>query len=103
MYKVVRVYQGNKTVTTAGTQVALTSSQIVTPKVVIQAKPGNTGNIFVGTADVSSSDYGVVLAPGASTTLVASHIETGESGLDLTSIWVDAAVNGEGVTFLYLA
>jgi len=87
---------GGKDVATAGTAVALASSTDCRV-LVIQAKPGNTGNIYVGDSGVSSSAYGFVLTAGESIPLVAP---TGTK-LDIAEHFIDSDNNGEGVTFMY--
>lgn len=85
---------GVKTVTTAGTDVALASSLGV-KWVVIQAQTDNTGVIAVGASGVDATvatGTGVALAAGESITL---PIE------DLANIYIDSTVNGEGVRYTY--
>ena len=88
--------QGGKNVTTAATPLALAAS---TPcrAVVITARPGNTGKIAVGFSNAvratAAAELGLVLAAGASVALAVT---------DLSLLFVDATVNGEGVSFTYL-
>jgi len=87
---------GRKVVTTAGTSVALATS---TPcrEVTITALGTNTGTLVVGGTTVVASAgtrRGVALAAGASLTLQID---------DLADIYIDSTVNGEGVSYLYLA
>jgi hypothetical protein len=84
------VGSGNKTVTTAGTQVQLAST---TPcrKVNITAKLANTGVIWVGDLNVAAGS-GKPLVP-----LQDIEIEVD----DLADIWIDASADNQGVTFLY--
>ena len=83
------IYSGNKNVTTAGTQLALATTQAV-KGVVIKAKAANTGVIYVGASDVSSTT-GFALAAGESITLDID---------DLATVYIDSSVNGEGVTYI---
>jgi len=83
------IYNGQKNVTTAGTRVALASSQAVV-SVSIKAKITNTGYIYVGNATVSSSN-GFLLMAGESISLDIS---------DLATVYLDSSVNGEGVYYL---
>lgn len=87
--------QGAKAVAAAGTAEALSTTTDVRG-VLIQAKPGNTGDIYVGDLGVSSSSYGFLLEPGDSVPL-----STQLTKQDLADIFIDADLNGEGVTFLY--
>lgn len=83
---------GVKNVTTAGTAVQLattTSSTTVT----IRSKAANTGLIYVGTVSVSSSN-GFQLSPSESVSLDIDN---------LSKIYIDAAVSGNGVTYIYLS
>jgi hypothetical protein len=85
------MYGGKTTVTTAGTRVVLASSQAITKGVWVRALDANTGLIYVGTSSVSSTAAGTRLAPGESIWIDIAN---------LTTVNVDAAVNGEGVTYL---
>ncbi len=86
---------GQKIVTAAGTAEALASSRQVSSGVMIKALPTNTGLVYVGQVggDVSSAN-GMPLSAGD----VVVLINVG----NLAEIWVDSAVNGEGVAWLLL-
>jgi len=80
----------SKTVTTAGTQVALAASTSCS-RVIITALVTNTGVIWVGGSDVAAG-VGKPLVP----------LQDIEIRVDnLADIWIDSTVNGEGVSFLY--
>lgn len=81
---------GSKDVTTAGTRVALAST---TPckTVFIKANADNTGLIFVGGVTVDSAT-GIPLSAG-------EHVELDIA--NLATVYIDSAVNGEGVGFTY--
>lgn len=81
---------GSKDVTTAGSRVALASSTSC-KKVHIQAKIANTGSIYVGGSTIATG-RGVELLPLATITLTIS---------DLSLVYIDASVSGEGITFIY--
>lgn len=88
------IFHGVKTVTTAGTDVALSTS-VSAKWVVIQAQTDNTGIIAVGASGVDATvatGTGVALAAGESLTIPAE---------DLGSIFVDATVSGDGVRYTY--
>lgn len=89
---VTSIGNGAKDVTTAGSAVALAGSTAC-KKVFISSKDTNTGKIFIGGSDVSASS-GCFIYPGGSITLEISN---------LSSVYIDSAVNGEGVQFTYLA
>lgn len=81
---------GHKTVTTAGTEVALTTSKSLKSGVMIKALAANTGIIYVGLNPVTSST-GFELSAGESV-----FLEIHNSSL----IYIDASVNGEGVSYI---
>jgi len=86
---------GNKSVTTAGTAVVLSTS-IASKKVTITANINNSGIICVGASTVVANQTGrrgTPLFPGDSLSLEISNV-----GL----IYIDATVNGDGVTYTYL-
>ncbi len=85
------VDSGNKNVTAAGTAVPLSSTSIPCQAVDVSAKRTNAGIIYVGGSGVSSSN-GRWLYPGDAVSL---NIR------DVNATYIDAAVSGEGVTFLY--
>lgn len=88
---------GAKNVTAAGTAERLSSSSISARLVDIQAKFSNTDNVFVGDSSVGSG-VGTTLSPGASTSLGTLQRWF---VLDLNEIWINSAVDGEGVIFNY--
>lgn len=85
---------GVKTVTTAGTDVALAGSTNA-KYATIQAQTDNTGYIAVGASGVDATEAtgtGILLASGESVTVLCE---------DLASIYIDATVSGEGVRYVY--
>lgn len=78
------VYTGSKTVSSAGTPVALAASQALTKGVRVRAKDANTGLIYIGT---STGDR---LSPGEPYWIDINNLAT---------VMIDAAVSGEGVTY----
>lgn len=89
------IYSGQKTVTAAGTAERLSSGLVVNGPLMVKAKPANSGNIYIGnvSGDVEASN-GMILEPGE--VIIFNHVG------DLREIWIDAAVNGEGVAWLIL-
>ena len=83
---------GAKTVAVAGTAEAMVGASQRVKSVVIIAKSGNTNQVYVGGSDVDSATNGG-LAAGESITVEAV------AWLDLADIYLDVAVNGEGVDF----
>jgi len=86
---------GQKTVTTAGTEVALGNQQIGAP-LMVKALPTNTGLVYVG-----ESSGGVSSSTGMP--LDAGEVVIFEFVGQLGALWVDSAVNGEGVAWLALS
>jgi hypothetical protein len=89
------VISGQKTVTTAGTAVALGTESIQGP-LMVKALPANTGYIYIGndgSGDVSSSNG---LALDAGEAVVFDWVGS------LGTLIIDATVNGEGVAWLRL-
>ena len=84
------VYHGKTTVTTAGTQVTLTTTQTIVTGVTVKAGSTNTDLIYVGASGVSSTD-GLELNQNEQVFIAID---------DLTTVWVDSAVNGEHVTWI---
>ncbi|MNS68125.1 hypothetical protein D3C71_1182930 [compost metagenome] len=78
-------------VTTAGNRVQLPN--IPCREVTVIAKRGNTGYIYLGGSDVSSTVYGVELAAKESYTFMVSNANL---------IYVNANVSGEGVSYIVL-
>jgi hypothetical protein len=87
-----------KTVTAAGTAEALSSDSVVASSLMIRAMKANTGAVFIGHYGVSSADNDGL---EASDTLSWDG-DLDVTGLDLADIYVDAAVNGEGVNIWYV-
>lgn len=90
-------YSGQKTVTTAGTEVALAASGDPECSVQVKALTTNTGLVYVGNAGdgTVSSSTGFPLSAGES--VVFGYVA------HLTDILVDSAVNGEGVAWIVLS
>lgn len=77
------------TVTTAGTRVALAASTTI-KSVTVKASVSNAGIVYVGNATVAASN-GFELAAGDSVSLDIS---------DLATVFVDASINSQIVTFI---
>lgn len=85
---------GRKTVTSAGSAVALGSATVL-KKITIQALGANTDFIAVGASTVvaaSGTERGILLGP------YQSVVFTND---DLADIFIDSIVSGEGVSFFY--
>lgn len=87
---------GRKVVTTAGTRVQLSTTAVKCRSVAITAETDNTGVITVGGSTVVgalATRQGTPLAAGATTSFDIN---------DLSLIYIDTTVNGDGVTYTYL-
>lgn len=88
--------QGSQSVAAAGTPVALAAVSTLCKLVVVTARSGNTKNIAYGWSNAvratAGTEIGGVLTPGVSVALPAT---------DLHNLFIDATVNGEGVSYTY--
>jgi len=86
---------GRKTVTKAGTAEKLVDTPTSCRWVIIIAEEDNTGTIVVGTSTVvatKATRRGAPLNAGDSIMILID---------DLSKIYIDSTVDGEGVTFIY--
>lgn len=90
---------GEQSVTAAGTAEALSATSVECIWVIITAKAANTGSVYFGGSTVDAT-RGTPLLPGESAGIPGI---TPYNLYDLALIYVDAAVNGEGVTFTYFS
>lgn len=94
------IVDGRKVVAAAGTREQLSAVSVGFERLIITAETDNTGVVVIGTTTVVAAVLtrrGVPLAAGASLTLDASEDGSG----DMSAIWLDSMVTGDGVTFLY--
>lgn len=94
------------TVTTSGTQVRLSTSDLLVHTAIVQAEHDNTGYIVVGGADVDYAtglgiSLGVPAADGTPPSVVFSSSRPGSREVNLADIWIDAETNGDGVKVMY--
>lgn len=91
-------------VTVASTAVpeALSDTQILTPGASIQAPATNTGNIRVGNSAVATT-YAGELRPGEAMEITGPLIRGIEEEFDLSKVFIDVDVNGEGAIIAYWA
>ena len=83
-------------VTTAGTRVQLTASDVPCKAVLICAKKAagaNTGNVYIGNSGVSSSNA-IPWAPGS---IIEWEVD------NVNKLWVDAATNGDAIVYQPIA
>ncbi len=86
---------GQKTVTTAGTAVVMGSARIEGP-VMIKALDTNTGIVALGNDGAGDVTVSNGLRLSAGETVVFSWVGS------LAELWLDSAVNGEGVSWIQL-
>lgn len=91
----------NVTVTTAGTRVQASSTELWVKKAIIRSDAGNTGNLFIGTVTVSST-VGLHMEP-ADPPIVLGDLEIGgkDDFFNLEDLYVDASANAQKLTILY--
>lgn len=82
------VFSGQTSVTTPGVRVQL--PDVPCRAATLCARPSNTGNVFVG-AELVNSANGYIRSPGASLDLAIDN---------LRRLYIDAAVAGEGISWL---
>jgi hypothetical protein len=90
-----QIGDGRKTVTTAGTRVALAASTGAT-QVLITALDANTGVVVVGGSTVVASASTRQGTPLWARDSIALEVD------DLADVYIDSTVNGEGVSFTYV-
>jgi hypothetical protein len=97
---------GATSVTASGVAVPLSATALTVSQVLIQAKPGNTGPIFVGDSLVCYSGVsGGIQIKTPTTNIAEPPIELKGTGvgntIDLNKIYVNAVSGLPGVNFLY--
>lgn len=91
----------NKTVTTAGTPVRLSSANLIVLSATVQALHSNTGRVCVGgSAVLVSTNTGSCLSADQALALLPNGTPGGQK-FDLSAFWLDSAVNAEGVSITY--
>lgn len=86
------VVGNGKTTTTAGVAVQIASSTSIA-SVTLRALSSNTGKVYVGNSTVTALN-GFQLAADETVSIDINN---------LNKVYIDVAVNGEGVTYIYLA
>jgi len=90
------IISGQKTVTTAGTEVAL-GSQVINCALMVKALPANTGYIYLGKIADGTVSSSTGLALSAGDVVVFDWVG------NLSNIMIDSSVNGEGVSWIMLS
>ncbi len=88
------IYNLAASTTAAGTKKQVSATAYGSQYVVVTAKPGNTGLVYVGGADVSSSLWLFRLAPASACMIPIDRVDR---------LWYDVSVNSEGIQAGYLA
>jgi hypothetical protein len=89
------VRDGRKTVAIAGTAERLVSSNTPCRRVEITALPGNSDTVVIGNSTVVAAEATRRGMPVQPTQTVTLEVE------DLYALYIDAMVNGEGVSYAY--
>lgn len=89
--------QGGKNVAVPATPEKLIGVETKCRMVAVTARPGNTGPVAYGMGNAvratAGAEIGALLAAGGSVSLPVA---------DVSLVWIDAKVAGEGVSFTYL-
>lgn len=89
-------------VTNAAAATRLTTIDIKTPSVLIQAERSNTGYVYIGDSALSTTNYGSDLASGDSVSYKAPELGMASTGISLKDIWHLSSQTGDGVSVTYL-
>ena len=92
------IKQLEKDVTTGGTAEALAATGTKAAWVLVQAKTGNLGQVYLGDLNISATTRGVEL--DALQSFLFPAMQGNE--YNLADIFVDVGTDGEGVTVLYM-
>lgn len=90
------------TITTAGTRVQVSATQLLATSVIFQSDPLNTGKVYIGDSAVTSVN-GLALAAGESCSITPEAVRGNFTDIDLSDIWVDSSVNANVVRVSYLS
>jgi len=102
---VAQLRSGVVTVTTAGTAVRMSATDLFVKKLIVRPAAANTGNIYIGNngAGTVGISTGMHLEPADGPSVVGDvEIAGREDSINLKDVWVNSSVNGEQLTYLYL-
>jgi len=91
-----------KVTVTAGTELALSATKVLAKGLIIKALPANTDEVYVGAAGVSATS-GFVLEAGEQIDYAQVLGLSPDDTIDLSKIYVDSAVDAEGISAVYLS
>jgi hypothetical protein len=95
---------GVVTVTTAGTAVRMSSTDLYVKKLIVRPAAANTGNIFLGNDGAGDVAIGTGLEfepADPAITLGDLEINGREDSFNLKDLFVDSSVNGEKLSYIY--
>jgi len=93
-----RMDAGSTNLTSAGSAQIIDDSPSAIVFITIQAKPGNTGDIYIGVSDVSSSN-GWTLQPGESKDLDFDPLGAGQS-ITFDQLFFDGATTNDDIEWI---
>ena len=96
----VQMGQGTKTITTAGTPLALTGTSQLVTTLFICGDSNNTGKVVVGATPVATAgaQQGIVLAAGSCASIYTTNPN---NAFDISLIKADVTVNAEEVSYFW--
>ena len=86
----------------AGTAQALSAGSVIAQTVILNAKTGNTGLIYVGDSDVSATNAAFSLAAGESIIVPMSEMSGGNTDTDLKDWYFDGGTTNDDLLVGYL-
>jgi len=89
------------TLTTAGTSQRLVAAPNLVLTTTISASPSNSGYIYVGDSNVSSTRYAARLAAGEFVVIDGPSAEGGSDSFDLYDIYIDGSASSDKVMVAY--
>lgn len=92
---------GTKTITTAGTALALTSSSQYVTTLFVCGDSNNSGKVIIGSSPVGTAgaQEGIVLSAGSCASIYTTNPN---NAFDLSTIKADVTVSGEEVSFFWM-
>lgn len=97
----VKVRHFMSTVAATGTRERMTNSNLKVASIMIKAETSNTGIVYVGDDQVSSSTYGIDLSAGDTVELTSDDLGWADAKILLREVWLDVSVSGDGVSVTY--
>ncbi len=101
LFAAVRFGQGTKTITTAGTSLALIGTSTYVTTLVVCGDSANTGKAIIAQTPVGTAgaQQGIVLGAGACASIYTSNPY---NAFDISGIKADVTVSGEEVSFFWI-